>query len=398
MTTSSRRRFLAHALSGAIATQLPGWSFAAVRGESRLVVVLLRGALDGLAAVPPFGDPQHGSLHGALSVAPAAATRLDGFFGLHPQLAFCGERWNAGELLPCHAVATPYRDRSHFDGQNVLENGGERPVGNASGWLNRALAGLPHDSKGLALGQNVPLILRGPAPVTTWAPSMLRDPDEELIERLQDLYSEDELLSARLAEATQAVELAGTADAATGKRGQRRSSGPERLQGIAATAGRMLAAADGPRVAVMDANGWDTHANQGNASGQLANRLKSLDAAMRSLHEGLGSAWRDTVVVVLTEFGRTVAVNGTRGTDHGTGTAALILGGAVAGARVLADWPGLRPTDLYEGRDLRPTASVHALMKGVLRDHMRLSDAALQDVFPASGRDRPVAGLVRERR
>jgi uncharacterized protein (DUF1501 family) len=398
MNISNRRRFLLHALSGAIATQLPGWSFAAVPGEARLVVVLLRGALDGLTAVPPVGDPHYAQLHGALAVGPGTATRLDGFFGLHPQLAFCGERWGAGELLPCHAVASPYRDRSHFDGQNVLENGGDRPSGSASGWLNRTLAALPRNDKGLALGQNVPLILRGPAPVTSWAPSTLRDPDEELIERLEDLYSADELLSARLAEATQAVELADAANAATGKRGQRRNSGPERLQGIAATAGRMLAASDGLRVAVMDANGWDTHANQGNAYGQLANRLKSLDAAMRSLHEGLGAAWRDTVVVVLTEFGRTVAINGTRGTDHGTGTAALLLGGAVSGKRVLADWPGLRSAELYEGRDLKPTTSLHALMKGVLRDHLRLPEAALENVFPASTRDRPVAGLVRDRR
>ncbi len=394
MNTKSRRRFLVHALSGAIAMQLPDWTFAAVPGESRLVVVLLRGALDGLAAVPPVGDPQYASLHGALAVPTGTTTRLDGFFGLHPQLVFCAERWDAGELLPCHAVATPYRDRSHFDGQNVLENGGDRPSATASGWLNRALEAMPRTYMGLALGQNVPLILRGPAPVTTWAPSMLRDPDEDLIARLEDLYSGDELLSARLAEATQAVELAADADAATRGRAQR-GSDSERLKSNAATAGRMLAAADGPRVAVMDANGWDTHANQGSASGQLANRLKSLDGALRALHEGLGPAWRRTVVVVLTEFGRTAAINGTRGTDHGTGTVALLLGGAVAGGRVLADWPGLRPADLFEGRDLKPTTSVHALMKGVLRDHLAVPEGALAQVFPSGTPDRPVAGLVR---
>jgi uncharacterized protein (DUF1501 family) len=394
MNTKSRRRFLVHALSGAIAMQLPDWTFAAVPGESRLVVVLLRGALDGLAAVPPLGDPQYASLHGALAVPTGATTRLDGFFGLHPQLAFCAERWGAGELLPCHAVATPYRDRSHFDGQNVLENGGDRPSASASGWLNRALAAMPRTYKGLALGQNVPLILRGPAPVTTWAPSTLRDPDEDLIERLEDLYSGDELLSARLTEATQAVELAADANVATGGRGQR-GSDSERLKSNAATAGRMLAAADGARVAVMDASGWDTHANQGSAHGQLANRLKSLDGALRALHEGLGPAWRRTIVVVLTEFGRTAAINGTRGTDHGTGTVALLLGGAVAGGRVVADWPGLRPADLFEGRDLQPTISVHALIKGVLRDHLAVAEGALAQVFPAGALDRPVAGLVR---
>jgi uncharacterized protein (DUF1501 family) len=395
MKTKSRRRFLVHALSGAIAMQLPDWTFAAVPGESRLVVVLLRGALDGMAAV------RAATGRSTIRFAPRCACRADPrdhtarrLLRSAPQLAFCAARWGAGELLPCHAVATPYRDRSHFDGQNVLENGGDRPSASASGWLNRALAAMPRTYKGLALGQNVPLILRGPAPVATWAPSTLRDPDEDLIERLEDLYSGDELLSARLTEATQAVELAADANVATGGRGQR-GSDSERLKSNAATAGRILAAADGARVAVMDASGWDTHANQGSAHGQLANRLKSLDGALRALHEGLGPAWRRTIVVVLTEFGRTVAINGTRGTDHGTGTVALLLGGAVAGGRVVADWPGLRPADLFEGRDLKPTISVHALIKGVLRDHLAVSEGALAQVFPAGARDRPVAGLVR---
>lgn len=394
MNRHNRRRFLLQALSGAVAAQLPGWSFAATPGESRLVVILLRGALDGLAAVPPIGDPRYASLHGATAISRSAATRLDDFFGLHPRLVYCAERWRAGELLPCHAVATPYRDRSHFDGQNVLENGGDRASGTATGWLNRALAALPPGSSGLVLGQNPPLILRGPAPVTTWAPSLLQDPDEDLLERLEELYSADEHLSARLAEATQALGLAGATIGADGG-ALRRGSRQERLQSSAAVAGRMLAAAGGPRIAVMDANGWDTHANQGDDSGQLANRLAGLDAALRSLHAGLGDAWRGTVVAVLTEFGRTVAANGTRGTDHGTGTVALLVGGAVAGGRVQADWPGLASGDLYEGRDLRPTLSMHALLKGVLRDHLALSDSALLQVFPASARERPVAELVR---
>jgi uncharacterized protein (DUF1501 family) len=395
MSRHSRRRFLLQTLAGAIAAQLPGLSFAAAPGDARLVVVLLRGALDGLTAVPPLGDPQYASTHGALALAPSAATRLDGLFGLHPALKFCAERWRAGELLPCHAVATPYRERSHFDGQNVLENGGDEPSAIASGWLNRALAVLPAPHDGLALAQNVPLILRGPAPVTTWAPSLLRDPDEELLERLADLYSHDVALASRLDEAKQTLSLADDAGATgRGARAQR-SGGPDRLQGIAATAGRMLAGADGPRIAVMDATGWDTHANQGAASGQLANRLAPLDVALRSLHAGLAAAWNRTVVIVCTEFGRTVAANGSRGTDHGTGTAALLLGGAVAGGRVQADWPGLGRQDLFEGRDLKPTTSLHALMKGVLRDHLRIADRRLVEIFPASAHERPIAGLVR---
>ena len=395
MNGSGRRRFLLQALSGAIAAQLPGWSFAAVPGDARLVVVLLRGALDGLAAVPPLGDPRYASTHGSLAVPPGAATRLDGFFGLHPALEFCAERWRARELLPCHAVATPYRERSHFDGQNVLENGGDRPSATADGWLNRALVALPVRQGGLALGQSVPLILRGAAPVTTWAPSLLDAADEELLERLADLYAGDDLLSTRLAEATQARALAHDVGAQAPRPALRRGSGPERLQSLAATAGRMLAAGDGPRLAVMDASGWDTHANQGHANGQLANRLKPLDAALRSLHAGLAAAWERTVVVICTEFGRTVATNGSRGTDHGTGTVALLLGGAVAGGRVHADWPGLRSSDLFDGRDLKPTTSLHALLKGVLAEHLQITDGGLAAIFPASSQERSVTGLVR---
>ncbi|MCU0757743.1 MAG: DUF1501 domain-containing protein [Steroidobacteraceae bacterium] len=405
-----RRQVLGAGIGGLLATLAAprlATAAAATPGEARLVLVQLRGALDGLAAVPPVGDPDLARVRGALALAPpgtpGGAFALDSLFALHPALAFCAARWGAGELLAAHALATPYRERSHFDGQAVLENGGDAPSGSASGWLNRVLQALPEAGLrgggagdapaqasgaplGLALGQNVPQVLRGPVPVATWAPSRLPEVDADLLSRLQDLYADDGALSARLAQATGAGALVGEAGAA--------GSG-ERLRGIAATAGRMLAAEDGPRIAVIDSSGWDTHAGEGAARGLLALRLRGLDQALEALHGGLGAAWSRSVVVVVTEFGRTVAPNGTRGTDHGTGTVALLLGGAVHGGRVLADWPGLRPAQLHEGRDLRPTASLHGLLKGVLRDHLGLGRRALDEVFPRSLAARPVDALVR---
>lgn len=403
---ASRRDFLRIGLGSSVAlgiATLPGVSFASpASGEARFVVVILRGALDGLSVVPPFGDGDYAAARGPLAIArpaePKGALDLDGFFGLHPALPHLHERWQARELLVVHATASPYRERSHFDGQNVLENGGDRPSGAASGWLNRALGALPPPrAQGLALGQNVPLILRGPAPVGSWAPSLLPEVEPDLVARLRDLYSGDATLAARLDEATRIGALAdadGAGDPAAQQRMARAGNGA-RLKAIAETAGRMLAAAEGPRVAVMDAGGWDTHAGEGGADGQLAGRLRTLDDVLAALRAGLADAWAHCAVLVCTEFGRTVEANGTRGTDHGTGAAALLLGGAVAGGRVLADWPGLAPRSRHEGRDLRPTTDLRAVAKGLLAEHLRVPVQALAEVFPGSDRVAPLAGLVR---
>ncbi|HUO81159.1 MAG TPA: DUF1501 domain-containing protein [Steroidobacteraceae bacterium] len=400
---ASRREFLRMGLGAGAALRLatlPGVSFAAAGGgESRLVVVILRGALDGLSAVPPYGDRDYAAARGPLAIRPPGepqgALDLDGFFGLHPALTGLHERWQARELIVVHATASPYRERSHFDGQNVLENGGDRPSGAASGWLNRALGALPPPrGQGLALGQNVPLILRGPAPVGSWAPSLLPEVEPELVTRLRDLYSNDATLAARLDEATRIGALADE-EGAGGAQQMARAGNAARLKAIAETAGRMLAAEGGPRVAVMDAGGWDTHAGEGAADGQLAGRLRTLDQGLAALRTGLADAWARSVVLVCTEFGRTVETNGTRGTDHGTGAAALLVGGALAGGRVLADWPGLAPRHRHEGRDLKPTTDLRAVAKGLLADHLRVPAPALGAVFPGAERLAPLAGLVR---
>jgi uncharacterized protein (DUF1501 family) len=401
---ANRRRFLLGTGALAASAALPNALFAHVPGAQRLVVVILRGALDGLSAVPPYGDPDYVNLRRELAIAaPGAADgalRLDNTFGLHPSLAFLHERYAGGELLVLNAVASPYRERSHFDGQNVLENGLVKPVGSSDGWLNRALAGLPRPpgpsgpraERAVAISQNVPLILRGDSPVISKSPQLTPDVDEDLLARLADLYSKDEWFSARLSEAVQTEKMSdGVGTAAPSMR-----PAADRIGATTRMAAGLMRSEGGPEVAVIEAGGWDTHANQGGAKGVLALRLAGLDSALRTLAAELGSLWSQTAVLVITEFGRTAAVNGTRGTDHGTGSCAFLVGGAVRGGRVITDWPGLRSSALLDNRDLRPTLDLRSVFKSVLDEHMRIDANTLSKrVFPDSSGARPLQGLIR---
>lgn len=362
-------------------------AFAAATDDSRFVLVILRGGLDGLAAVPAYGESRYRSLRGALALpepgTEGGVLKLDGLFGLHPALTNLHRMFGAGDLAVVHAAASPYRERSHFDGQKVLEAGGTSPSTSAGGWLNRALASLAEESFGpdaIALADTIPFVLRGPVSVSSWAPSRLPDADEDTLARIRGMYeAADPDLSARLSDALDAREIAGE----NGMGAMRGNA--EQLAPLTVAAARFLAAEDGPRIAVIEAGGWDTHANQGAAGGALANRLQQLDTGLAGLENGLGRIWSRTTVVVVTEFGRTVAVNGTRGTDHGTAAAAFVAGGAVDGGRVIADWPGLGERNLYEGRDLYPTLDLRALFKGVLGEQYGLSMRALESsVFPDS--------------
>jgi uncharacterized protein (DUF1501 family) len=422
--TTTRRRFLLGAGALAANAALPNVLFAHTGGSARLVVVILRGALDGLAAVPPCADPNYAGLHRELAIAAPGvadgALALDNTFGLHPSFAFLHERYVVGEVVVFHAVASPYRDRSHFDGQNVLENGLTKPLGSADGWLNRALAALPrgtgHDAeRAVAISQNVPLILRGDVPVISKSPQATPDVDEELLARLADLYSKDDWFSARLSEAVQTERLADEggfpADPQAMTEPLRPSAqpamtapqntavkpaAPDRVSGVARMAASLMRSERGPEVAVIEAGGWDTHANQGGAKGALAQRLMGLDKALRALKDELGPLWPQTAVLVVTEFGRTAAMNGTRGTDHGTGGCAFLAGGAVRGGRVIADWPGLARTALLDNRDLRPTLDLRSIFKAVLDEHMRVDAKTLATrIFPASSGARPLQGLIR---
>jgi uncharacterized protein (DUF1501 family) len=287
-----------------------------------------------------------------------------------------------------HACATPYRDRSHFDGQNLLENGSEKPYGLDTGWLNRVLAQLPATGKplGVALDSHTPLLLRGAAPVTSWAPSFLPSADADTVQRLAMLYGEtDPVLAADFSAAQSANSIA----AGMGNNGYRA------FVALMTAAARFLATPDGERVAMVEIGGWDTHVNQAGAFSPLSTNLRTLDHGLTALKSGLGPLWKDTAVVAVSEFGRTVAMNGTQGTDHGTGGAVFLAGGAVRGGRVIADWPGLKAGDLYQARDLKPTTDFRAVAGGILRDHLGLNGAQRAAVFPSSRPIRPMDGIIR---
>ena len=382
------------------------FAYAALPDDRRFIVVILRGGLDGLAAVPAHGDPDYASLRGSLALPKSGAgapINLDGFFGLHPALAHMGEMWSAKELAVFHNVATPYRDRSHFDAQNVLETGGTAAHNLSDGWLNRALSPLGLDAGGgaLAVASSPPLILDGASRVTSWMPSMLPTADEEFMGRVGQLYAKDTVFSAALKEAlaTRATATAAMHDGGDAVLGNVMAQGQGGQYGaltpLMQGGGKILAAADGPRVAVFDVGGWDTHFNQGGGDGQLARRLGQLDESMGALKTALGPVWKKTVIVAASEFGRTVKVNGTGGTDHGTGGIGFVMGGAVAGGTVHAEWVGLKPGALKDGRDLPPQTDTRALFKAALLDHLGVPAKVLNDrVFPDSAAAAPLKGLI----
>ena len=379
--------------------------------DPRFLVIVLRGAVDGLAVVPPVGDPDWRKLRGdkALTVeGPIPALPLDDFFALNPAMPNLHRLYKASQALFVHAVATPYRERSHFDGQDVLETGFAAPGAADSGWLNRAIAA-PAASAGarasqaFAVGPITPLVMRGPTPVLSWMPPRLPPASNETLTRLLNLYRHtDPAFAATLEERIDATAIAsadgmdatpaeGNPAVQTGGIAQVRAYFAE----AAGTAAKFLAQPDGPRVGALAFDGWDTHINEGAAKGRLADLLGALDGAIAGIEANMGAAWRETVVALVTEFGRTAQVNGNDGTDHGTATVALLAGGALKGGRVLTDWPGLKQTDLLDKRDLKPTTDLRSIVKGLMRDHLRVEERHLDAaVFPDSAAARPAEGLL----
>jgi uncharacterized protein (DUF1501 family) len=380
--------------------------------DPRMLVIVLRGALDGLAAVAPVGDPDWTKLRGDKALGLDGSTPalpLDGFFALNPAMPNLHRLYKAGQATIVHATATPYRERSHFDGQDVLESGSAKVGAADTGWLNRAVNALepggsvnPDRRRALAVGPVTPLVVRGPAPVMSWVPQRLPPASEDTAMRLLDLYNHtDPALARALQDRMRFAELSrqGNTDAMAEREGPQNGPLLARTRTYfaeaAGTAAKYLARPDGPRVGALAFNGWDTHINEGIAAGQLANLFGALDGAFQAMETNMADAWRETVVAIITEFGRTARINGTEGTDHGTGTVALLIGGALAGGRVVADWPGLKDRDLHENRDLKPTTDLRAVLKGLLKDHLRLDDRALAEaVFPGSEPVKPMAGLV----
>ncbi|GLK84194.1 DUF1501 domain-containing protein [Ancylobacter defluvii] len=401
-TSLSRRALLG--TSGA----LFAWAFmpriarAAGGRDARFVCIVLRGALDGLAAVAPVGDPAYAGLHGDLALSldgEIPALPLDGFFALHPSMPNFARLYKAGQASVVHAAATGYRERSHFDGQDVLESGQPAPGKIETGWLNRFLAGLPAGDRiapagALGVGPVAPLVVRGPAPVLGWSPAVLPPAGDDLADRLAALYAErDPALHRMLIEGLKTEDLIAMNGPAIRRQGG--LSDPKGMSRTALGAARLLAQEDGPRIAGLAFEGWDTHANEGGVKGQLANRLRGLDDAIGVFAETLGPTWKDTALMVVTEFGRTARINGTRGTDHGTGTVVLLAGGAIRGGRVIADWPGLSDAALLDGRDLRPTTDVRSVAKGILADLFGAPAGYLaRDVFPDTAGLAPLKDLV----
>jgi uncharacterized protein (DUF1501 family) len=381
--------------------------------DPRFLTIVLRGALDGLAVVAPVGDPDWGKLRGdkaLLLTGSTPALPLDDFFALNPAMPNLHRLYQAGQATIVHAVATPYRERSHFDGQDVLESGVPKPGASDTGWLNRTLAALepagradPHPRQAFAVGPITPLVVRGPAPVLSWVPPKLPPVGDDTTMRLLDLYSHTDPTFARVLEERIGLAAIARADAMNSEPGEERPA----IQGggiaqvrayfadAAGAAAKFLAEPEGPRVGALAFDGWDTHVNEGIDKGRLANLLGALDGAIAAIETNMGEAWRETVVVLITEFGRTARLNGNDGTDHGTATVALLAGGALKGGRVIADWPGLKEADLYEKRDLKPTADLRAVLKGLLRDHLRADERRLEGaVFPDSAAAKPLQGLL----
>lgn len=357
----SRRSVILSGITVAAAGALPGFAYAAAGTPKRLVFVIQRGAADGLATVAPTGDPAFAAVRRTIADESAGGAKLDAMFTLHPALAQTASLYTGKQAHFAHAVATAYRDRSHFDGQNMLEGGGSRPYGRDDGWVGRLLTLLPAAERdAIAIAPAVPLALRGSVQVGTYAPSRLPQADADLIARLTAMYADDPLLHSLWDSAVKTQELASDIGGNNGRNGA----------DLGKLAASLMLPVDGARVMMVETGGWDTHSGQ---RGRLAAQLRGLDQLVGALQMGLGPAWKDTLVIVATEFGRTVEVNGTGGTDHGTASTAMLLGGRLeAGGKVSADWPGLGASARYEGRDLKPTRSLESVIAGAVAHHYAL--------------------------
>lgn len=375
----NRRVFIRNMCYGGLATfVLPRITFAQVPHSGRLVFVLLRGGFDGLAAVVPYGDPRYEPLRGSMTFQESDLFALTDLFGLAPGLAPLRELWQANELVVLHAMAIPFRTRSHFDGQAILETGLDRPAGSSDGWLNRLLQVMPGKRSGIAIAAGMPRSLSGPFDVQTWSPAQLGAVDDDYLERLAALYRTDNTLHGRFEAALQQQAMVGEEPMAAN--GARRGG----IAPLMRAAARILRQDGAPNIAAVEFSGWDTHANQGLAGGALDRLLGQLAEGLLEFRTEMGPAWAKTTVVVMTEFGRTARPNGTRGTDHGTAGAGFVIGPQMARSAVFSDWPGLGDAALFEGRDLKPTLDTRAVLKSAIAGTFDLTAAQANRVFPGS--------------
>jgi uncharacterized protein (DUF1501 family) len=367
----NRREFLRFAgMGGAVLLASPYIAFATANTDRRFIFIIQRGAADGLNTVIPYADPAYAKLRGTLAIDVSQATKLNGMFALHPSLVETAKMYSVGQALFVHAVASPYRERSHFDAQNVLETGGNAPYQTKDGWMNRLLTLLPPSkNEAIAFSSSIPMALRGKIEVSSYATSRLPEASDDLMLRVGQLYADDAQLHNAWTAAMD-TNLMAENDGA--------KQDPASLGKLAAG---FLANPIGPRIAMIETGGWDTHSAQ---EARIAKR------------NNLGPVWQKTTVLVATEFGRTAATNGTGGTDHGTASAAMILGGDVNGGNVITDWPGLSQSNLYEGRDLKPTLNLDTLIASLaIASYGLAPDQVTKAIFPDANIGKPLENLIK---
>jgi uncharacterized protein (DUF1501 family) len=428
----NRRQFLSLSAAASLGSSLslsPLMAMGDDYKDKRFVFVILRGGMDAVSAVAPYAEQNYYDSRPKLAV-PRPGDRgglidLDGYFGFHPALAKLKPYYDNKELAVVHAVASSYRGRSHFDAQDVLENGTEKINGAKDGWLNRLVGTMAANGRdaskiGLAIGDQVPLAFQGGVNVASWHPLMNQSAQlDAFISKVLPLYKDHPVLGKSLQDGkyikTMAMAAMGdgpsyledqldtspTDDMMMGDDARMDGKLPPRHRATLSPAnmkvvGALLSKENGPRVAMFESGGWDTHARQGVVLGALGNRLGTLAEMLDILAQSMQSVWDDTVVLVTTEFGRQVQENGSQGTDHGTGSLALVMGGAVNGGKIYGDWPTIAEDSLFEKRDLMPTTDLRAVQKAVLHGHLGVPLTDINHtILPGSGGVKMMYGLVR---
>lgn len=387
----NRRHFTKLSAAGLLSGSMASPVLAKAPTEKRFILINLRGAMDGLHALAPYMDRDYHKLRPTLGLGAAGTDRqiidLNGSFGIHPALKPLDALYRNNDLLFVPAVSTQYRQRSHFEAQDILEGGGTAPYQQNTGWLNRAITEMGGASRriGLSLGASIPLIMRGAADIRTWSDSRLPDVDEGFLSRMNALYENDPIFHKAFTQAQQ--------DKNKSPMMENMARGKGRFELSIRAALNMLKDKDGPRIAVLEAGGWDTHYAQERRLNKLFGELASAIILMKT---ELGPLWKDTAVLVVSEFGRTAFENGSKGTDHGTGGLALLAGGAVKGGFIRGRWPGLSRAALLDERDLAPANQLTSLFKATLIDHLGLTESQVEDsVFPSTRNIKRMDNLFR---
>ena len=374
-----RRNFLKGTLGTLYMMATPNMAFPDTKiTEKRLLIVLLRGGMDGLASIPPIGDKNLSKIRKDVLVNGAAD--LDGFFGINPSLKFLGSEYHQGRAAFVHATSFPYTGRSHFDGQNIMETGGEQAYALTSGWVGRAMNAAGYSS--LSVSLPIPIILRGNELNSNYFPTNFRKVNPAVYSGVQQMWKEDPQLGG-LIEPMMAREI----DLFGAGRGSARE--------LVSFAAKEMHKPNGPRVGLLEFGGFDTHALQGNEQGHHTKKIAELDGVLEAFKRQMGDLYENTVIVTVTEFGRTASENGTQGTDHGYGSAIFLAGGLVKGKQVVSDWPGLSTKNLYEGRDLLMTIDARDVYAEVIKTVFDLNDEDIsRDVFIGYNSPRTL-GLMR---